>query len=36
MDTTAEITDGRMTSEANEVYPEGGTLVNASFQDSWG
>ena len=32
----AAMTDGRLTADANEVYPEGGAVVNTSFHDSWG
>jgi hypothetical protein len=35
MDHTPAETDGRLTSDANEVYPEGGAIVNTSFQESW-
>lgn len=33
--TTVEMTDGRLTADVNEVYPEGGTIVNSSLQESW-
>ena len=32
METTQiEMTDGRLTADVNEVYPEGGTIVNSSL-----
>ena len=30
-----EMADGRLTADVNEVYPEGGTIVNSSLNDSW-
>lgn len=36
IDTTqVDLTDGRSTANANEVYPEGRTLANSSMHDSW-